>query len=137
MHEAELELNKRVDEQLPVEDKPTASGELEASVRFKTIVPHQEVTAEGRLRWVFDVPQAGRVRGLVTDDVRRAVPRKFDQSDRSLTRAPWGVNGCASVLSAMLATLIAMNFGFSSVIFAAALLYAFAAAVFLQPLKAA
>ena len=42
----------------------------------------------------------------------------------------WGVNGCASVLSAMLATLIAMNFGFSVVISTAVVLYACAAAVF-------
>ncbi len=48
----------------------------------------------------------------------------------------WGVNGCASVLSAMLATLIAMNFGFSVVISAAAVLYACAAAVFSRPLDA-
>ena len=32
----------------------------------------------------------------------------------------WGVNGCASVLSARLATLIAMTFGFSTVVLAAA-----------------
>jgi len=48
----------------------------------------------------------------------------------------WGVNGCASVLSAMLATLIAMNFGFSVVIWAAAIFYACAAAVFVRPLDA-
>ena len=49
----------------------------------------------------------------------------------------WGVNGCASVLSAMLATLIAINLGFSSVIIAAALLYAGAAVVFIRPLDTA
>ncbi len=48
----------------------------------------------------------------------------------------WGVNGCASVISAMLATLIAMNFGFSVVISSAAVLYACAAVVFARPLKA-
>jgi spermidine synthase len=48
----------------------------------------------------------------------------------------WGVNGCASVLSAMLATLIAMNFGFSVVISTAAVLYACAAVVFTRPLNA-
>jgi len=48
----------------------------------------------------------------------------------------WGVNGCASVLSALLATLIAMNFGFTMVIAVAAVLYACAAAVFLRPLQA-
>ncbi len=49
----------------------------------------------------------------------------------------WGVNGCASVLSAMLATLIAMNLGFSAVVLTAGILYAGAAAVFYRPLKAA
>ncbi len=49
----------------------------------------------------------------------------------------WGVNGCASVLSAMLATLIAMRFGFSPVVLAAAVLYAGAAAVFYRPLSGA
>jgi spermidine synthase len=48
----------------------------------------------------------------------------------------WGVNGCASVISAMLATLLAMSFGFSAVILTAAVLYAGAAAIFLRPLQA-
>ena len=39
----------------------------------------------------------------------------------------WGINGCASVISALLAVLIAIDFGYGSVIFAAAALYAFAA----------
>lgn len=47
----------------------------------------------------------------------------------------WGVNGFASVLSAMLATLIAMTFGFSTVVLAATIIYAGAAAVFHRPLK--
>ncbi len=51
----------------------------------------------------------------------------------SLVPWAWGVNGCASVLSVMLATLIAMNFGFSVVILAAAALYAGAAVVFARP----
>jgi hypothetical protein len=41
----------------------------------------------------------------------------------------WGINGCASVLSAVLATLLAIQFGFSTVIIAALLLYALAARV--------
>ena len=41
----------------------------------------------------------------------------------------WGVNGCASVLSAMLATLIAMGFGFFAVMATAAALYLAAAAL--------
>ena len=39
----------------------------------------------------------------------------------------WGVNGCASVLSAIIATLIAIHFGFTIVILSALALYALAA----------
>ena len=49
----------------------------------------------------------------------------------------WGVNGCASVVSAMLATLVAMQWGFSVVVLVAGALYAAAAAVSLRPLAAA
>jgi hypothetical protein len=56
---------------------------------------------------------------------------------RDLVPWAWGVNGCASVLSAILATLIAMTFGFSTVVLTASLLYAAAAAVFHRPLHAA
>jgi hypothetical protein len=42
----------------------------------------------------------------------------------------WGVNGCASVLSVILATLLAMELGFSAVILTAAVLYAGAAMIF-------
>jgi hypothetical protein len=39
----------------------------------------------------------------------------------------WGVNGCASVISAVLATLLAIQFGFHAVILSAIALYAIAA----------
>jgi hypothetical protein len=39
----------------------------------------------------------------------------------------WGVNGCASVISAVLATLLAIHFGFGTVIVLAVLLYGIAA----------
>jgi hypothetical protein len=42
----------------------------------------------------------------------------------------WGINGCASVLSAVTATLLAIQFGFSSVVLAALLLYLLAARLF-------
>jgi spermidine synthase len=42
----------------------------------------------------------------------------------------WGINGFASVVSAVLATLLAIEFGFGAVILAALTLYAFAAALF-------
>ncbi|UCE77192.1 MAG: SAM-dependent methyltransferase [Gammaproteobacteria bacterium] len=40
----------------------------------------------------------------------------------------WGINGCASVISAVLATLLAMHFGFTVVVLAAVILYGIAAA---------
>jgi len=55
---------------------------------------------------------------------------------RTAGRAPflvpwaWGVNGCASVVAAILATMLAIHFGFGVVVGLAVLLYALAAAVF-------
>ena len=46
----------------------------------------------------------------------------------------WGINGCASVISAVLASLIAMHFGFNIVIAIATLLYLMAAISFPKPL---
>jgi len=42
----------------------------------------------------------------------------------------WAVNGCASVIAAVLAALLAVHFGFTAVVVAALILYGFAAAVF-------
>ncbi len=42
----------------------------------------------------------------------------------------WGVNGCASVLSAVLATIIAIHFGFATVVILALMLYALAIVMF-------
>ena len=44
----------------------------------------------------------------------------------------WGINGCASVISAVLATLLAMSFGFSTIVVLAATLYTAAAVVFVR-----
>jgi hypothetical protein len=41
----------------------------------------------------------------------------------------WGINGCASVMSAMIATLLTMGFGSRAVVLIAALLYLLAALV--------
>lgn len=38
----------------------------------------------------------------------------------------WGVNGCASVVSAVLATLLSISFGFNAVILSALVLYGLA-----------
>ena len=46
----------------------------------------------------------------------------------------WGVNGCASVLSAVLATLLAMHLGFAWVTLIAIALYLVAAAILRAPL---
>ncbi len=54
---------------------------------------------------------------------------RLRQATPALVPWAWGVNGCASVLSAMLATLIAMRFGFSAVVATAAALYVSAAAL--------
>src|SRR4029450_355344 len=56
---------------------------------------------------------------------------------RGLVPWAWGVNGCASVLSAILAALIAMTLGVSSVVLAASLLYAGAATIWRRPLQGA
>ena len=53
---------------------------------------------------------------------------------RLLVPWAWGVNGCASVLGAILAVLIAMSLGFSSIVVAAILLYAGAATILRRPL---
>ena len=45
----------------------------------------------------------------------------------------WGINGCASVLSAGLASLLAMHYGFDIVILAAMACYGLAAASFPRP----
>ena len=48
----------------------------------------------------------------------------------------WGINGCASVLSAILATLLAMSLGLRAVLLIALALYIIAAAVFPHSPKA-
>jgi hypothetical protein len=48
----------------------------------------------------------------------------------------WAINGCASVISAVLATLLAIHLGFTTVIAVALALYALALWVFPMPCKA-
>ncbi|MDP1665238.1 MAG: SAM-dependent methyltransferase [Methylobacter sp.] len=52
---------------------------------------------------------------------------KISQTTPALIPWAWGINGCASVISAILATLIAMQFGFTVLIFLAVCLYGVAA----------
>lgn len=55
---------------------------------------------------------------------------KISQTTPALIPWAWGINGCASVISAILATLIAMQFGFTVLIFLAIALYGLAALCF-------
>jgi len=55
---------------------------------------------------------------------------KLGETMPALLPWAWGVNGCASVISAILATLIAMQFGFSILILLALCLYGLAAYLF-------
>jgi len=52
---------------------------------------------------------------------------KISQTAPALIPWAWGINGCASVISAILATLIAMQFGFTVLILLAVILYGVAA----------
>ena len=49
----------------------------------------------------------------------------------------WGINGCTSVLSAILATILAIHFGFTAVVGLAMALYGLAAAMLYRPLSQA
>ncbi|MGZ5030636.1 MAG: SAM-dependent methyltransferase, partial [Methylobacter sp.] len=52
---------------------------------------------------------------------------RISQTAPALIPWAWGINGCASVISAILATLIAMQFGFTVLILLAVVLYGVAA----------
>jgi hypothetical protein len=52
---------------------------------------------------------------------------RISQTSPALIPWAWGINGCASVISAILATLIATEFGFTVLIFLAIAFYCFAA----------
>ncbi len=55
---------------------------------------------------------------------------RISQTTPALIPWAWGINGCASVISAILATLIAMQFGFTVLVFIAIALYCLAALCF-------
>lgn len=50
--------------------------------------------------------------------------------DEPLVPWAWGINGCTSVVSAALATLLAVDFGFSAVLWCSLALYAVTPLVF-------
>ncbi|MGK6310956.1 spermidine synthase [Variovorax sp. DT-64] len=53
---------------------------------------------------------------------------RVEAIDARLIPWAWGINGCASVIAAVLATLLAIHLGFTAVVLAALLLYGLAAA---------
>jgi hypothetical protein len=57
-------------------------------------------------------------------------PLALRELDEPLVPWAWGINGCASVVSAALATLLAVDFGFSVVLWIALALYVVVLAVF-------
>jgi hypothetical protein len=59
-------------------------------------------------------------------------PLALRELDEPLVPWAWGINGCASVVSAALATLLAVDFGFSVVLWIALALYIVVLAVFPQ-----
>jgi hypothetical protein len=55
------------------------------------------------------------------------------RSDPALVPWAWGLNGCASVISAAAATLLAMHLGFAAMVLIAVTLYGLAALAFHAP----
>ena len=58
-----------------------------------------------------------------------ALSRLSDEAGELVPWA-WGINGCGSVISSMLATLLAIHFGFNTVLAVAMLLYVAVACCF-------
>ena len=52
---------------------------------------------------------------------------RVEAGDARLIPWAWAINGCASVIGAVLATLLAIHVGFTAVVVAALVLYAVAA----------
>ena len=63
-------------------------------------------------------------------------PHRHPVPLRCLVPWAWAINGCASVLSAILATLLAMTFGTRAVVLTAAALYLLAGAAFARTSRA-
>lgn len=61
---------------------------------------------------------------------------ELNVSNPSLVPWAWGINGCASVISAVLATLVAVEFGFNLVVVGAIVFYILAAIAFPNPAMA-
>ena len=61
------------------------------------------------------------------------LPLALRDLEEPLVPWAWGINGCASVVSAALATLLAVDLGFSAVLWIALALYVLVLAVFPGP----
>jgi hypothetical protein len=61
---------------------------------------------------------------------------RISQTTPALIPWAWGINGCASVISAIMATLIAMQFGFTVLVFLAIAFYCVAALCFPDSMQA-
>ncbi len=94
------------------------------------------------LAWLFEhamgLPDAARIAVSVTLIAPLAffmgMPfplglARVEARDAGLVAWAWSINGCASVIGAVLATLLAIHVGFAAVVVAALVLYAVAAAV--------
>ena len=97
----------------------------------------------GALQWMVSWPQAAKVvatLGLIAPlAFCMGMPFPLGLSTVSerlpgLVPWAWGINGCASVVSAVLAALLSIHFGFTAVVVLAVALYGVAAAAFLKPL---
>jgi hypothetical protein len=95
------------------------------------------------LRWLMPLPQPAKVAIALALIAPLAVPMgmpfplgigRLHARWRELIPWAWGINGCASVVSAVLATLLALHLGFGLVVASAAALYLAAWAVFRRPL---
>ena len=95
------------------------------------------------LRWLAPLPQPAKVAIALALIAPLAVPMgmpfplglgRLQERWHELVPWAWSINGCASVVSAVLATFLALHFGFGAVIALAAALYLAAWAIFRRPL---
>ena len=94
------------------------------------------------LRWLAPLPQPAKVAIALALIAPLAVPMgmpfplglgRLQERWHELVPWAWGINGCASVVSAVLATFLALHLGFGAVIGLAAVLYLAAWAIFRKP----
>ena len=108
------------------QEKPVMPMEIPASAHFQFHGPIGERVRANVDNWLLHAPIANP--GMI---------EMFRRRDRTpvpeLVPWAWGINGCGSVLSAVLATLLAIHYGFTAVMVGALVLYVVAATVFARP----